>query len=74
MLVAEENAAITKAILNGNDKGAKRHAVCLNAGATLYIAGKSDTMEKGVRMAEELLDSGAAMRKLEEFIRESNGE
>lgn len=70
----EENAAITKAILNGNDKGAKRHAVCLNAGAALYIAGKSDTMEKGVRMAEELLDSGAAMRKLEEFIRESNGE
>ena len=70
----EENAAITKAILNGNDKGAKRHAVCLNAGAALYIAGKSDTMEKGVRMAEELLDSGAAMRKLEEFIRESRAE
>ena len=70
----EENAAITKAILNGNDKGAKGQAVGRTGGAALYIAGKSDTMEKGVRMAEELLDSGAAMRKLEEFIRESNGE
>ena len=67
----EENAAITRAILNGADKGAKRCAVCLNAGAALYIAGKSETMEQGVRMAEGLIDSGAALAKLEEFIRES---
>ena len=67
----EENAAITRAILNGADKGAKRCAVCLNAGAALYIAGKSETMEQGVRMAEGLIDSGAAPAKLEEFIRES---
>ena len=53
------------------DKGAKRCAVCLNAGAALYIAGKSETMEQGVRMAEGLIDSGAALAKLEEFIRES---
>ena len=69
-----ENAAITREILNGNDRGPKRQAVCLNAGAALYIAGKTEDMEKGVRMAEGLIDSGAALRKLEEFIRESRAE
>lgn len=70
----EENARITKEILAGTDKGPKRQAVCLNAGAALYIAGKAESMEKGVRMAEELLDSKAALRKLEEFVKESNAE
>lgn len=68
----EENAKITKAILNGTERGAKRQAVCLNAGASLYITGKTGTIEEGVRMAEELIDSGVAAAKLEEFIRESN--
>ena len=68
----EENAVITKAILTGEEKGAKRQAVCLNAGAALYITGKAETIEKGVRMAEELIDSGAALKKLEEFIQETN--
>ncbi len=67
-----ENAEITRAILGGADRGPKRSAVCLNAGAALYIGGKSDSLEAGVRSAEEIIDSGAAMRKLEEFIRESN--
>lgn len=67
-----ENAEITKAILKGTDKGAKRQAVCLNAGASLYIAGKAATIEDGVKMAEQLIDSGAAYAKLEEFIRETN--
>lgn len=70
----QENAEITKAILNGTDKGPKRQAVCLNAGAALYIAGKAETMEQGVRMAEELIDNGAAQKKLEEFVKESNAE
>lgn len=68
----EENAVITKAILTGEEKGAKRQAVCLNAGAALYITGRAETIEKGVRMAEELIDSGAALKKLEEFIQETN--
>lgn len=68
----EENAAITRAILSGEEKGAKRQAVCLNAGASLYITGKAATIEEGVRMAEQLIDSGAAMAKLEEFIKETN--
>lgn len=70
----QENAAITRAILEGRESGAKRQAVCLNAGAALYIAGKADTMEAGVKMAESLIDGGAALKKLEEFIEKSNEE
>ena len=68
----QENAQITRDILDGKETGAKRQAVCLNAGAALYIAGKAETMEAGVRLAEEMIDSGAAKAKLEEFIKESN--
>ncbi len=68
----EENAAITCAILSGKERGAKRQAVCLNAGAAIYMTGKAETIEAGVRMAEALIDGGAAMEKLEAFIRESN--
>ena len=66
-----ENAEITRAILNG-EKGPKRDAVALNSGAALYIAGKAATIQEGVKMAEELIDSGKAKEKLEEFIRFSN--
>ena len=67
-----ENAEITKAIVNGNEKGPKRQAVCMNAGAALYIAGKAESLEAGVRKAENLIDSGAAAAKLAEFIKLSN--
>ena len=60
-----ENAEITKAILKGEEKGPKRQAVCLNAGAALYIAGKAASIEEGVKLAESLIDSGAALKKLE---------
>lgn len=67
-----ENAEITKAILKGEEKGPKRQAVCLNAGAALYIAGKATSIEEGVKLAEFLIDSGAALKKLEEFVEETN--
>jgi len=67
-----ENAEITKAILKGEEKGPKRQAVCLNAGAALYIAGKAVSIEEGVKLAESLIDSGAALKKLEEFVEETN--
>lgn len=69
-----ENAEITRKILSGDEKDAKRKAVCLNAGAALYIAGKAESMKAGVKMAEELIDSGAALTKLNQFIEESNRE
>ena len=67
-----ENAEITKAILKGEEKGPKRQAVCLNAGAALYIAGKAASIEEGVKLAESLIDNGAALKKLGEFVEETN--
>ncbi|MPN07046.1 Anthranilate phosphoribosyltransferase [bioreactor metagenome] len=67
----EENAKITLDILTGK-KGPKRNAVLLNAGAGLYIAGKTASILEGVKLASEIIDSGKARAKLEEFIRESN--
>ena len=67
----DENAAITKAVLAG-EQGARRTAVVLNAGAGLYVAGKADSIKAGVRLAEELIDSGKAEKKLEEFVKYSN--
>lgn len=68
----EENAQTTRNILSGQDKGPKRQAVCLNAGAALYVAGSAETMEAGVRLAEYLIDSGRAMEKLQQFVEASN--
>lgn len=66
-----ENAKITLAILNG-EKGRKRDAVLMNAGAALYIGGKAETMKEGVRLAAELIDTGKALKTLQELIRISN--
>lgn len=67
----EENAKITRDILNG-EKGHKRNAVLLNAGAALYIGGKAESMREGVKLAAELIDSGKAVKALEKFIMLSN--
>ena len=68
----EENAAITRAILTGSEQGPKRSAVLMNAGAALYIADLAPSMAEGVKLAAELIDSGAALQKLEDFIAASN--
>ena len=67
----EENAAITKAILSG-EKGHKRNAVLMNAGAALYIGDKAASMAEGIKLAAETIDSGKATKTLEELIRVSN--
>ena len=67
----EENAKITRDILNG-EKGHKRNAVLMNAGAALYIGGKADSMKDGIALAAELIDSGKAVETLDKFIELSN--
>ena len=67
----EENAKITRAILGG-EKGPKRNAVLLNAGASLYIGGKAESFKDGVKLAAEIIDSGKALETLEKFIEVSN--
>ena len=67
----QENARITLEILSG-EKGAKRDAAVLNAAAALYVAGKAESMEAGVRLAQEMIDSGKAMEQLRKFVELSN--
>lgn len=67
-----ENAEITKNILRGTETGAKRDIVLLNAGATLYVGGVAESIEAGVKLAAEAIDSGAAYKKLEELVEVSN--
>ena len=68
-----ENAAITRRILTG-EPGPRRQAVVLNAAAALYVAQPALTMEQAVEQAQAVIDSGAALQKLEDFIRCSNEE
>ena len=67
----EENAEITRAILRGAP-GPKRDAVLMNAGASLYIGGKADSMKEGIALAAQLIDSGKALETLEKLIEVSN--
>ena len=67
----EENAKITRAILQG-EKGPKRNAVLMNAGAALYIGDKAASLAEGVELAAKLIDSGKAYEALEKLIEVSN--
>lgn len=67
----EENAAITIAILEGKEQGPKRNTVLMNAGAALYAAGVADSIAAGIKKAADLIDSGAALKKMQEFVAES---
>lgn len=67
----EENAEITRSILNG-EKGHKRNAVLMNAGAALYIGGKAESMKDGILLAAEIIDSGKAIETLNKFVEVSN--
>ena len=66
-----ENAQITRDILGGQ-KGPKRDAVLMNAGAALYIGGKADSMADGIKLAAEIIDSGKVLKTLEKMIEVSN--
>ena len=68
----EENAQTVRGILSGSITGARREIVLMNAGAGLFISGKVASFEDGVQRAAELIDSGAALRKVDEMIRVSN--
>jgi anthranilate phosphoribosyltransferase len=67
-----ENAKITRAILEGKEQGAKREAILLNAGATLYIGGLAESIADGIRLAAESIDSGKALAVLDKMVKLSN--
>ncbi len=65
---AAENAAEARAILSGQQRGPKRDAVALNAGAAFYLAGRVEGVAEGVRLAQQLLDEGAGLAVLERLV------
>ena len=68
----EENALITQGILAGTIRDAKRIIVLLNAGCALYVVGQAGSIGDGVALAAEMIDSGAALAKLEELKQFTN--
>jgi anthranilate phosphoribosyltransferase len=66
------NAQITRDILSGKEQGSKRSIVLLNAGATLYIGGLCDSIEAGIKLAAETIDSGKATKTLEAMVAATN--
>lgn len=67
-----DNVRITHAILKGEDKGAKRDVVLINAAAAIQICGKAKDMKEGLKLAATSIDSGAALVKLQELAQFSN--
>lgn len=68
---AATNAGIAREVLDGNE-GAVRDIVELNAGAALYVSGLAGTIEDGIELARESLDSGAARNTLDQLVRVSH--
>lgn len=66
------NAQITKDILSGKEKGAKRNIVLLNAGATLYAGGMCSSIEEGIKLAQKTIDSGKAVSIIDALVEASN--
>lgn len=64
---AAENAAIARRVLSG-EKGPPRDVVLLNAAAALEVAGRVGSLEEGIAVAAESIDSGAASRALERWV------
>lgn len=68
---AKENAEIITNILKG-EQGSKRDILVFNAGAAIYIAGKAESIENGIRIASDIIDSQRALMKLQEYVDYSN--
>ena len=63
----EENARDIVNVLKG-EKGAKRDIIAINAGAALLVSGKAENLASGIKLADQSIDSGAALDKLKKFV------
>lgn len=63
----EENVRITRRVLAGGN-GAQRSITLINAGAALYTAGKADSIDDGIHLAADAIDSGAAALVLQRVV------
>ncbi|WP_084781238.1 MULTISPECIES: anthranilate phosphoribosyltransferase [Paenibacillus] len=66
-----DNAEIIRAIFDGEETGAYRDIVLLNAGACIYVGDKAQSLEEGVELARRIIDGGAAAAKLQQLIRKT---
>ena len=66
---AHLNARVLRDVLSGEERGAARDVILLNAGAAIHVSGHAKSMHEGVRRAEESIDDGAASEALERFVR-----
>ncbi|HVF02266.1 MAG TPA: anthranilate phosphoribosyltransferase [Rubrobacteraceae bacterium] len=66
---ASLNARVLRDVLSGEEEGAARDVVLLNAGAAIYVADMARTLEEGFRLAEGSVESGAATEALDDFVR-----
>lgn len=69
----EANAIMIKDVFSGKNKGPRRQAVILNAAGALMIGDRCDSLREGVKLAEDIIDSGLAQNKLNEFTEASHG-
>ncbi len=68
---AEENAAMVRGVLSG-EEGPRRDVVLMNSSVALMAAGKVKNFKEGVRVAASAIDSGGALKKLEDLARITN--
>jgi anthranilate phosphoribosyltransferase len=68
----EENATMIRDVFSGKDKGPRRDAVVMNAAGALMIGEKASSFAEGIKLANEIIDSGAAQNKLQQLITASN--
>jgi len=66
---AQLNALVLRGVISGEERGAARDIILLNAGAAIYVSGYAGTLEQGVRQAEESIAGGAAGQALDDFVR-----
>jgi len=64
----EVNAAVIREVFSAQNQGPRRQAVVMNAAGALYIGGKADSLQGGIKLAGELIDSGLAQAKLDQLI------
>jgi anthranilate phosphoribosyltransferase len=66
-----QSAVIVRGVLDGK-KGPTRDVILLNSGAALYVSASAATIQDGIRLASESIDSGRARRKLEQLVEITN--
>ncbi|MEA4924049.1 MAG: anthranilate phosphoribosyltransferase [Syntrophomonadaceae bacterium] len=64
----DANAGVIRDVFSGGNKGPHREAIVINAGGALYIGSKASSFAEGIKLAGDIIDSGAAQAKLDQLI------